>query len=155
MDGGIIMAQRWTFEEDYIVCKFCQEKKCNDITDHNLDELMIRLNENGFSSRSKIAVEKRARDYTYLLRGWESQYAVSQVRTVFQCLTNSYEVECQQWIGRYIDEVYSPESNIDKNEDWTETTDTGLNRFLILDALEEEKSFHKVFNELLDNLSSL
>ena len=99
------MAQRWTVEEDYMVCKFCQEKKGNDITGHNLEELMIILNENGFSSRSKIAVEKRARDFTYLLRGWESQHAAGQVRAVFQCLASSYEVERQQWISRYIDEV--------------------------------------------------
>lgn len=81
------MAQRWTFEEDYIVCKFCIEKQYDDIEGGLLDELIDTLAEAGFNSRSYIAVYKRARDFTYLLRGWESPYAVEQVRAIYSaCL---------------------------------------------------------------------
>jgi hypothetical protein len=81
------MAQRWTFEEDYIVCKFCIEKQYRDIEYELLSELVDRLVESGFERRSAPAIYKRAKDFTYLLRGWESPYAVDQVRAIYSaCL---------------------------------------------------------------------
>ena len=82
------MAKRWSFEEDYIVCKFCIEKQYYDIEGLLLDELVNRLVEAGYNSRSSVAVYKRARDFTYLLRGWESPYAVKQVREIYEVLSN-------------------------------------------------------------------
>lgn len=110
------MAQRWAFEEDYVVCKFCQEKEYDDITGRNLDELMDRLAENGFNARSKVAVEKRARDFTYLLRGWESPYAVSQVRMICDMLSNrNPNNELYRGIMDYISENYDPNAPTELN----------------------------------------
>lgn len=81
------MAQRWSFEEDYLVCKFCIEQQYEDIAYGLLDELSNRLVEAGFERRSSPAIYKRAKDFTYLLRGWESPYAVYQVRAIYSaCL---------------------------------------------------------------------
>ena len=41
------MAKRWSFEEDYIVCKFCIEKQYRDIEHELLWELVDRLAEAG------------------------------------------------------------------------------------------------------------
>ena len=81
------MAKRWSFEEDYIVCKFCIEKQYRDIEHELLWELVDRLAEAGFDSRSPVATYRRAKDFTCLLRGWDSPYAVDQVRAIYSaCL---------------------------------------------------------------------
>ena len=145
------MAQRWTFEEDYIVCKFCEEKDYNTVSGRYLDELMDRLADKGFNTRSKVAVEKRAHEFTCLGRGWGPPYATDQVKMVFQYAANNfYEDEYQQWIGRYVEEVYSPDADVDENESWLNNQNTVLNRLLIVEVPREEQSFCKVFNELLD-----
>ena len=61
---------RWTFEEDYIICSFCEGHKYRTIADECLDELMDKLVGAGFGTRSKAAVNRRANDYQSLLCGW-------------------------------------------------------------------------------------
>ena len=78
------MAKRWSFEEDYIVCKFCMEQQYEDIVFGLLAELVERLVEAGFERRSSPAVYKRAKDFTYLLRGWDALYAADQVRAIYR-----------------------------------------------------------------------
>lgn len=108
------MAKRWSFEEDYIVCKFCIEKQYDDIEGRLLDELVNRLVESGFGSRSHVAVYKRARDFTFLLRGWESPYAVEQVRIIFAELSGRNEnAQLRKSIKSYIAEVYNPNAPIE------------------------------------------
>ena len=82
------MAQRWTFQEDYIVGKFCLKYKCLDICGMLLEDLIEELHQNGFTSRTEGAVSKRARDFTYLFRSWESPYAVKQVRKIYRILNS-------------------------------------------------------------------
>lgn len=78
------MAKRWSFEEDYIVCKFCIEQQYEDIVFGLLAELVERLVDAGFERRSSPAVYKRAKDFTYLLRGWDAPYAADQVRAIYR-----------------------------------------------------------------------
>lgn len=78
------MAKRWSFEEDYVVGKFCLKYKGLEICGLLLDELMEELHQNGFASRTEVAVSRRARDFTYLFRGWDSPYAVKQVRNIYK-----------------------------------------------------------------------
>lgn len=61
---------KWTFEEDYIICSFCEEHKYRTIADECLDELMDELVNAGFDTRSKAAVNRRANDSQSLLCGW-------------------------------------------------------------------------------------
>lgn len=82
------MAQRWSLGEDFIIAKFCQEQQYLDICDNLLDELIDRLRQKGFSSRSKSAISKRARDFTYLFRGWEPEYVAKQVKQIYGLLSN-------------------------------------------------------------------
>ncbi len=102
------MAKRWSFEEDYIVCKFCIEKQYDDIEGKLLDELVDRLIQKGFEPRSHVAVYKRARDFTFLLRGWESPYATEQARMIFTELSDKNEsAQLRKNIKSYIAEVYN------------------------------------------------
>lgn len=103
------MAQRWSFEEDYIVGKFCIEQQYEDIAYGLLDELANRLVEAGFERRSSSAIHKRAKDFTYLLRGWESPYAVRQVVTVYNALKDmERKRELYQIVRARIQEEYNP-----------------------------------------------
>ncbi len=146
------MAKRWSFEEDYIVCKFCIEKQYDDIEGRLLDELVNRLVEAGFNSRSHFAVYKRARDFTFLLRGWESPYATAQVKRVCRYISNwslELEDEYQQWIQRYVDELYSPDATVYENTIWLNNQNPTLNRLLIIDQPETELKFYNVLDGLL------
>lgn len=145
------MAQRWKFEEDYIVCKFCQEKEYDDIVGCNLDELMDRLARKGFNARSKVAVEKRARDFTYLLRGWESPYATSQVLQIYEAVYSEPQMrEAYQWVNRYVEEMYCEKANIDRSMCGINNTFTNCTRFLSIDVPEVKESFYNIFHELLE-----
>ena len=74
------MAQRWTFEEDRIVGFFSYEHIYEWINDELLDELMITLAENGYGSRSRMAVQKRASEYQRSFYGPEIPHISIQVR---------------------------------------------------------------------------
>jgi DNA-binding Xre family transcriptional regulator len=146
------MAKRWSFEEDYIVCKFCIEKQYDNIDGQLLDELVKRLTEEGFDLRSNAAVYKRARDFTYLLRGWESPYATAQVKRICQYVSDwspELEDEYQQWIRRYVDEVYSLNAAVDENAIWLNNQKPTATQILTIDEPETEPQFYKVLDELL------
>ena len=57
---------RWSWKEDYIVCKFSYEHAWKVVTVKQLNCLMLELQQQGFGQRSKLAVDKRARDYQCL-----------------------------------------------------------------------------------------
>ena len=61
------MAQSWTFEEDYIVCKFYLEHTQS--WKENIESLMALLRENDFSSRDKGSVRMRVQNYESLHTG--------------------------------------------------------------------------------------
>lgn len=146
------MAKRWSFEEDYIVCKFCMEQQYEDIAYELLDELANRLVEAGFERRSSPAIYKRAKDFTYLLRGWESPYATDQVKRVCQYVSNNSPELCdeyQRWIQQYVEEVYSLDDAVDETDIWLNNQKSELNRLLIIEQPEVELSFYDVFDELL------
>jgi len=146
------MAKRWSFEEDYIVCRFCQDQEYENIEYALLDQLMAKLEEAGFNPRSKVAVYKRARDFTYLFRGWESPCATDQVKRVFQYVSNSspeLREEYQQWIQRYVDSIYSPDDIVDENTIWLNNQNPISNQLLIIDQPETELTFYNVLDGLL------
>ena len=82
------MAQRWTFEEDRIVGIFSYEHIYEWINDELLDELMIKLTENGYGSRSRTAVQKRASEYQRSFYGPEIPHISIQVRRLARVIAN-------------------------------------------------------------------
>ena len=103
------MAKRWSFEEDYIVCKFCLENEYENIGCWFLEELAERLAKVGFAPRSKVALSKRAQDFICLIRGGEAPYAVKQVRAVYEALKDK-EKNCEIYksIRERIQQEYNP-----------------------------------------------
>ena len=78
------MASKWTLHEDYIVCKYSYEHAWKSITAEQLNDVMLDLQKYGFYSRSKIAVDKRIRNYQCLFCGLKSPYATSQVLSTYR-----------------------------------------------------------------------
>ena len=149
--GRYYTLAKWLFKEDYIVCKFCQAQNGDDIIGERLDELILRLSEAGFELRSKDAIRNRAREFTYLLRGWDSPYATEQILNVYEAVRSEPQMqESLKWIEKYIGEIYSINVVANTVDNLTEDTSPRLIRLLPIDKPETHGSFYEIFRELLD-----
>ena len=106
------MAQRWSFKEDYIICKYCAEQEgyCW-LGDKEVSEMMERLREAGFTARSENIVLRRARQYQELIWTGESHYATQQVRDIAEAMGNPQMQEMRQAVKRMIQENYESSEN--------------------------------------------
>ncbi|MBQ3012919.1 MAG: hypothetical protein IJD74_05205 [Clostridia bacterium] len=98
------MAQRWTFEEDYIVYKFCCEQEYMDIEYESLNQLINKLTQAGFAERSGPAVYKRARDFTYLLRGWDVSRVSKQIKAIVETFNDESHKKHVAELQAYLNE---------------------------------------------------
>lgn len=79
------MAQSWTFEEDYIVCKFYLEHTQS--WKENIESLMALLRENDFLSRDKGSVRMRVQNYESLHTGKGLSNASKQSRDIYASMS--------------------------------------------------------------------
>lgn len=148
------MAQRWTFQEDYIVCKYVDEHDVF-ISDQDKHELMLILKEYGYD-RSPEAVSRRVYDYRLLLTNRDSNRANEQERRIAELFIEGSKMSmAQKWIDRYVDEVYCGE-DLCKEDDILDSSMEFLNndtnqtsQYLAIDIPVVKKSFYEVFDELL------
>ena len=98
------MARRWAFEEDYIIYKFCCEQEYMDIEHESLNQLINRLTQAGFAERSGPAVYKRARDFTYLLRGWDVPRISKQIKAMVETLNDENHKKHFEELQAYLNE---------------------------------------------------
>ena len=78
------MAQPWSFEEDYIVCKFYLEHAQS--WKENLEGLMELLRDNDFLSRDKGSVRMRVQNYESLHTGKGLANATKQSRDIYSAM---------------------------------------------------------------------
>ena len=76
------MAQRWSFEEEYIVCKFSYGHMLREISKLELFHLSLNLKENSGHVRSESVLRKKIRIYQDAFAGNDSPYATKQMRGV-------------------------------------------------------------------------
>lgn len=96
-------------------------------------------------------MEKRARDFTYLLRGWNAPYATDQVIKVYDAVSSEQQMKyIYQWIDRYVNESYCPDDVVDQTEIALDDTYALSTRFLPIDVPETKEPFYNIFHELLD-----
>ena len=152
--GRYIVAKRWTYREDYIVCKYVDE---HDVFISNQDkyELMLVLKGHGYD-RSLEAVGKRVFDYQLLLTKRDSNYANEQERRISELfIADSNMSRAQRWIDRYIDEIYfgddlcDEEDMIDSSMAFSNNVANQTSQYLAIDTPMVNKSFYEVFDELL------
>ena len=81
-----IMAQPWSFEEDYIVCKFYLEHVQS--WRKNLECLMTLLRDSGFLNRDKGSARMRVQNYESLHTGKGLSNAAKQSRDIYSAMLN-------------------------------------------------------------------
>lgn len=132
------MAQRWSFKEDYIICKYCveQEGYCW-LGDKEVFEMMERLREAGFTARSENIVLRRAKQYQELIWTGESRYATQQVRDIAEAMGSPQMRETRLTVKRMIKQNYEPSENeADLIEEGTELlsfgdfNSSGMNQYI-------------------------
>lgn len=69
----------WSFQEDYIVCKFCEKHEYLFVEEAFLDEIINKLEAEGYPSRSRSAVKKRVYDCIGLLWGRDMMLVANRV----------------------------------------------------------------------------
>ena len=144
------MAPRWTFKEDYTICKFVDEHDIF-ISSQEFSDLTVMLKELGFE-RSENAIFKRVRDFQYLLTGQNTNKITDQERIVSKSFVyGSHIAETYRWIDRYVEEVYRPNGMDDEHAFLMDDNLNNNSQFLSIEQLEVKQSFYEVFHELLDN----
>ena len=149
------MSHRWSYREDYLVCKFVDNHDVF-VSDQELYALVSILKENGYE-RSYEAVSKRVYDYKFLLTGRDSKYANEQERRIAEFFTyGSQMAQVQSWITDYVDEVYC-DDNFEGEDDIIDASMSFLNgatnhtsQYLTIDKPIVESTFYEVLTELLD-----
>lgn len=149
------MAQRWTYREDYIVCKYVDEHDVF-VSEPEFNDLVLTLEEEGHE-RSLEAVRKRVYDYQLLLTGRDSKYANDQERRIAELFVQDTPMaQAQRWINSYVNEVYIDEGCCDESDIMDGTT-TFLNnvpnqttQYLTIDTPIVESTFYVVLDELLE-----
>lgn len=121
------MANRWSFKEDYIVCKFAYENRSRCIFSEEIHPLMLELKETGFSSRSETAISRRVREYQYLFCGDKSPNVTKQVLSTYQVFMDRFNnPSLYSGIKSFISETFKPD--VGKSEE-TDNSETFLNSF--------------------------
>lgn len=139
------MAQRWSINEDIIVCKYCIENPWAYSSDFDIENIADKIETAGFKSRSKRAIRQRAYAYEILLEGRQLPYASEQVVEVYKVLSDE-KVSKHEEIAACIRELYNP------NEE-TEVELTNLNPNNTIGyqcAVDTKKTFPVMLQRLLD-----
>ena len=133
------MAQPWSFEEDYIVCKFYLEHV--ESWKENFESLMVLLRDNDFLSRDKGSVRMRVQNYESLHTGKGLANAAKQSRDIYSAMLKriidpgKYQILRSQLIS-------SASTNLIK-------ASTNLHSYVKVGPPLGE-SFYKVFRRFLD-----
>lgn len=157
------MAKRWTFKEDYIVCKYSYQHIWKELSTEELNCLMLKLKDAGFDSRSESAIESRVRDFQMLFIGGNSSHVSNQVRTIHQgfCFRIN-NPDLTKRIESYIAEAYDPNTITDTTVDLFNEHDNLLHQIynteyaskfpMVLQKLIDKKGFKK-YKEIYDKIS--
>lgn len=114
------MAKRWSFKEDYIVCRYSYEYFGKDLSTKELNCLILKLKEAGFNSRSENAIMKRAHDFQMLFIGVDSYRIPNQVKLIqkgFCAKANNPDLTKR--IKSYISKTYDPNTTTSIGADST------------------------------------
>ncbi len=101
------MAQRWSVNEDIIVCKYCIENPWAYSSDFDVEGIATTLADLGFEHRSTGAIRKRAYDYEILREKCQRSSIPKQVSMVYEMITHG-KAETHKSVKAYIEEIYNP-----------------------------------------------
>ena len=85
------MAQRWTFEEDYFICKFSFQYAYDNISERDINNIVLEMKERGFTSRSVSAIVKRFKAYRHIFNYYDFYLATNQIKQIAEAYLNRLE----------------------------------------------------------------
>ena len=132
------MAQPWSFEEDYIVCKFYLEHV--ESWKDNIESLMALLRDNDFLSRDKGSVRMRVQNYESLHTGKGLANAAKQSRDIYSAMLKRITNP-----GKY--QVLQSQLNSSASGNWVKAP-TNVHSYIKVGPPLGE-SFHIVFERFL------
>lgn len=102
------MAKRWSFEEDYIICKFAYKYSYKVILNFEFDCLMLELKACGYPSRSKAAIIKRVYNYQDLFMGYSVSGIPEQMKSIAEAYRERIEnPEHRELIQHYLGRTWN------------------------------------------------
>lgn len=110
------MAQRWSADEDIMVCKYCIENPWAYSSDVDIECIATQLEDTGFEPRSRTAIRKRAYTYEMLLEKRPPSNIPRQVLIVYDAIAHERE-EIRQCVKGYIREHYDPDESLEISND--------------------------------------
>jgi DNA-binding Xre family transcriptional regulator len=144
------MAQRWSFEEDYIVGKYCLKKPRAYGSTIHIAIIKLQLTQAGFQSRSEYAIQKRARIYGCLFLNEDIHEVPCQVRTICNVLLNR-DHELYANIIHYIKDVYDPdvqsELKCNISNSITDTLSTPNESIILIHTIKYDSTFPMVLEK--------
>jgi hypothetical protein len=102
------MAQRWSINEDIIICQYCMENQWAYSSDYDIEMMTASLVESGYAPRSIGAIRKRAYYYQTMCIRWELSYIPNQVVMIYDTLFGE-NAQRRQEIKSCIDKFYHPD----------------------------------------------
>ena len=143
------MAQRWSLNEDYIVCKYCVENRWAFTSDVDIEQIQSKLERAGFSNRSARAIKTRARNYDYLIGEYvESPCMTTHEREVLDIVYSGKQLS--NWIDRYVEEVFRPNDSVDDIGYTFDDKRSDMHQYLAIGEVEMKPSFYDILDELLE-----
>ena len=143
------MAQRWSLNEDYIVCKYCVENRWAFTSDVDIEQIQLKLERAGFSNRSARAIKTRARNYDYLIGEYvESPCMTTQEREVLDIVYSGKQLS--HCIDRYVEEVFRPNDSVDDSGYTLDDKRSDMHQYLAIGEVEMKPSFYDILDELLE-----
>lgn len=146
------MSQRWSINEDIVVCKYCVDNPWAYTRDVDIEGIAAKLEAAGFQSRSKSAIKQRVYAYEVLM-----------MRRKFSCVTNQTErvyqiigLESRQMtkgIKSYIREVYKPEDDskiLDDISPFTSLTKKPSDALELVRTIDYKSTFPMVLQKYVD-----
>ena len=146
------MAQRWSINEDIIVCKYCIENPWAYSSDIDIENIADKIEATGYASRSASAIRQRAYAYEILLEGRKLSCVTDQVERVYKTLG----IESQQMtygIKSYIREVYKPEDDskfLDDTSPLTSLTKKPSDALEMVRTIDYKSTFPMVLQKYVD-----
>ncbi len=144
------MSKRWSYHEDLIVYYYCYEHEWLYTSDAELEELSSLLAEAGFTSRSKGAIKKRARDCEIVIQQRGISGLPKQLESIHQIASNEKNKKFFKWVQDYVDKNYCPDDSALEISDSYNAFPKNYNRYIEVEIPELETEFKEVFDELLE-----
>lgn len=146
------MAQRWSANEDIIVCKYCIENPWAYSSNVDLEFISEKLANSGFETRSRTALRKRAYAYEMLIEKRPPSNIPRQVLMVYATIAHEH-VEIRQCVKAYIKEQYHPNESTEisnDNEPLSELLDAPNNLMGYQYTIDNQQTFPMVLQKYVE-----